>query len=335
MPRLTNDQRNIAIGRLQAGETHSAVSRLLNVHLTTISRLWDRFTQNGNVRDRPRSGRPRVTTDAQDRYIRLRHLRDRFLTAASTTAAIPGLRRISDQTVRNRLRQAGLRPRRPAQRIVLPQRNRIFRLQWCRRCRVWHRDQWRRIAFSDESRFTLHRADGRARVYRRRNERFAQNCIQEADRFGGGSVMVWAAICFNGRTDLVHIQGTLNGVRYRDEILAPHVIPFVNANNVIFQQDNARPHTARVAMEFLNRNNVVTLPWPSRSPDLNPIEHIWDHLDRQLRLRQPQPQTLQELVQALQETWAAIPQQVIQTLVMSMGRRCQAVIDAFGGHTRY
>ena len=94
----TNDQRNTAIGRLQAGETHSAVSRLLNVHLTTISRLWDRFTQNGNVRDRPTSGSPRVTTEAQDRYIRFRHLRDRSLRAASTTAAIPGLRIIYDPT---------------------------------------------------------------------------------------------------------------------------------------------------------------------------------------------------------------------------------------------
>jgi hypothetical protein len=72
------------------------------------------------------------------------------------------------------------------------------------------------------------------------------------------------------------------------------------------------------------------LPWPSKSPDLNPIENLWDDLDRQ-----PQPQSLQQLVNALQDELNNIPQQAIQTLIVSMGWRCQAVIDSRGGHTRY
>ena len=116
-----------------------------------------------------------MTTPAQDRHIRLRHLLDRFTTATSTAAAIPGQRRISHQIVRNRLRKAGIRA------VVL------IRLQWVRTHRVWPQQRWRTVWFSDESRFLLKRGDGRARVYRRRNERFANNCIQEVDRFGGGS----------------------------------------------------------------------------------------------------------------------------------------------------
>jgi len=335
MPRLTDAQRNNAIGRMEAGESQSDIAVVLNVTQSTISRLWSRYQQTGTSRDHPRSGRPRVTTVAQDRYIRLRHLRQRFLTASSTTNAIPGLRRISDQTVRNRLREADIRPRRPARRIILTREHRRQRLLWCRRCRLWRVQQWRRVAFSDESRFMLRRADGRARVYRRRGERYAANCVQEADRFGGGSVMMWASICHTGRTNLVHIPGNLNAVRYCNEILQPHVIPFLNANNVIFQHDNARPHTARVVTAFFNQNNVVVLPWPSRSPDLNPIEHLWDELDRRVRRRLPEPQTLQQLVRALQEEWTAIPQEVIQTLIRSMGSRCQTVINSNGGHTRY
>jgi transposase len=102
MPHLNEDQRNSAIARLQAGETQTHVSRVLNVSQSNLSRLWDRYQQQGSTHDRPRSGRPRVTTPAQDRHVRLRHLRDRFTTTTSTVAVIPGQRRISDQTVRNR-----------------------------------------------------------------------------------------------------------------------------------------------------------------------------------------------------------------------------------------
>jgi transposase len=71
MPRLSEDQCNNAIGRLQAGETKKHVSRVLNVSQSNISRLWDRYQQQGLTYDRPRSGRPRLTTPAQDRDIRL------------------------------------------------------------------------------------------------------------------------------------------------------------------------------------------------------------------------------------------------------------------------
>ena len=176
MPRLNEDQCNNAIGRLKAGETQTHVSRVLNVSQNNISRLWDRYQQQGSTHDRPRSGRPRVTTPAQDRHIRLRHLRDRFTTATSTAAAIPGQRRISHQIVRNRLLEAGIRTRRPVKAVVLTRRHRQVRLQWVRTHRVWPQQRWRTVWFSDESRFLLKRGDGRARVYRRRNERFANNC---------------------------------------------------------------------------------------------------------------------------------------------------------------
>jgi hypothetical protein len=133
MSRLKEDQRNNAIGRLQAGDAQTHLSRVLNVSQSNISRLWDRYQQQ----DRPRSGRPTVTTPAKDRHIRLRHLRDRFTTATSTAAAIPGQRRISDQTVRTRLHEAGTRARRPVKGIVLTRRHHQVQLQWVRTHRVW------------------------------------------------------------------------------------------------------------------------------------------------------------------------------------------------------
>ena len=147
--------------------------------------------------------------------------------------------------------------------------------------------------------------------------------------------MMWAAILHTGKTALVHIPGNLTAQRYCDEILPPHVLPLMQQNGAKCQHDNTRPHTARITTALLTISNVVVLPWPSKSPDLNPIEHLWDDLDRRVRQRQPQPQSLQQLMNALQDEWNNILQQAIRTLISSMGRCGQAVIDSRGGHTRY
>jgi hypothetical protein len=141
--------------------------------------------------------------------------------------------------------------------------------------------------------------------------------------------MVWGSITAHGRTPLVVIAGNLTGIRYRDEIVQPYVIPFIQAqaNNVTFQQDNARPH--------LTQQNVDLLPWPAVSPNLSPIEHVWDEMERRLRHLPNQPVTLAEMGPALIRIWNNIPQAFFNNLVRSMRRRCQACINANGGHTRY
>ena len=101
MPRLDPATRNIAIGRLQAGESQNEVARTLNDNQSTISRLWNIFQQTGSTNDHQRSGRPRITTPGQDRYIRVFHLRNRIVVVSTTAAELPALRRISSQTVRN------------------------------------------------------------------------------------------------------------------------------------------------------------------------------------------------------------------------------------------
>ena len=96
-------------------------------------------------------------------------------------------------------------------------------VRWCNRLRGWTFRNWQRIWFSDESCFLLQKRDGRIRVYRCRNECFSFSCVQEVDSFSRGSVMMWAAIS-NDKTDLVHVPGNLTAVRYRDEIIQPHIM---------------------------------------------------------------------------------------------------------------
>ena len=85
------------------------------------------------------------------------------------------------------------------------------------------------------------------------------------------------------RTELVVIAGNLNAVRYREDILLPHVVPFLQADpDMTLQHDNATSHTARSVRDFLQDRNVNVLPWPQKSPDLNPIEQVWDLFDPEI-----------------------------------------------------
>ena len=142
MPRFDPATRNIAIDRLQAGESQSEVARTLNVNQSTISKLWNTFQQTGSTNDRQRSGRPRITTPGQDRYIWVFHLRNRTVSASTTAAGIPGLRRISSKTVHKRLRQHGIRPRRPYFGAVLTPLHRRERVRWFNRLRGWTFRNW-------------------------------------------------------------------------------------------------------------------------------------------------------------------------------------------------
>ena len=110
-----------------------------------------------------------------------------------------------------------------------------------------------------------------------------------------GSIRISATISYARRTNLGHIKGNLTAIRYRDEILQSHLLPVIGVQREMFQQDNVRPHNARVNMDFLVNHSINVLPRPSKSLDLDSIEHYWDELCLRLRRRQLQPQTLNEL----------------------------------------
>ena len=128
-----------------------------------------------------------------------------------------------------------------------------------------------------------------------------------------------------------------NGTNYRDDILQPVAIPYLQTlgPNAIFQDDHALPHRARLVTDYLNNVGVQRMEWPANSPDLNPLEHLWDQLGRAVRARTTNTSTVADLTRFLNEEWNAIPQRRITRLVCSMRRRCQAVINAFGSSTRY
>ena len=189
MVRLSQLDRGRAIALILQGRSQRDIAQQFGVHESTISCFVQRLRATGRLTDRPRSGRPRVTT-RQDRRIRLVHLRNRLRTATETAREVIGThgRRVCPRTVRNRLREFDLCPCRPYVGPNLKTRRRQRRMQWLRAHAPNHfrLADWWRVMFSDESRFSLQRSDRRQRVYRRLGERYSDACVREVDRFRGG-----------------------------------------------------------------------------------------------------------------------------------------------------
>ena len=87
----------------------------------------------------------------------------------------------------------------------------------------------------------------------------------------------------------------------------------LSCHHLMFQHDNAWSHVARICTQFLEAENVPVLPWPAHSPDMSPIEHVCDTLDRRVRQRVPVPANIQQLLTAIEEEWDNIPQATITT----------------------
>ena len=175
------------------------------------------------------------------------------------------------------------------------------------------------------------------RVYRPRGERYSDVNVKEHDRYAGGSVMVWAAVTMHRRTPLQFIAGNLNSQQYVDEVMRPMVLPFLRqiGQGAVFQDDNARPHHGHIVNDFVRVNNINRMDWPANSPDLNPIENLWDELGRRTYCDNP-PQTIHQLRHRLAQEWQNIPQAyTIRCCVGPMRKRCQECLNARGGHTLY
>ncbi|GFU10391.1 transposable element Tc3 transposase [Trichonephila clavipes] len=272
------------IGKLEEGRSVTSVAAEFEIAHSVVSRLWRQFQSTGTAIRGFSSGRPRGTTPADDRYIVLQARRNRRQTAGEIARHMTQAtgRPISRFTVARRLHGGGLFARRPL------------------RCN--------RFSLSSDSHCIL--------IWRERGSRNHPSNIIERDRYGGRGVLVWGGIILGSRTDL-HIfdAGSVNGTRYCNEILLPYVSLFRGAMGLqfLFMDDNAPCHRTVATEQLLECEDIECMDWPARSPDLNPFEHVWDFLGRRLVARTLPPVTIRELRLALQDEWAAMPQQLIDT----------------------
>ncbi|GFX39621.1 transposable element Tc1 transposase [Trichonephila clavipes] len=283
------------IGKLEEGRSVTSGAAEFVIAHSIVSRLWRQFQTTGTAIRGFSSGRPRGTTPTDDRYIVLQARRNRRQTAGEITRHTTQAtgRPISRFTVARRLHGGGLFARHPVRCTfnACPSEKVFSVVPGTPELRD---NEWGRVLFTDESRFSLSSDSHRILIWRERGSRNHPSNIIERDRYGG--------------------RGVLR--RY--------------GSAVPFMDDNAPCHRTVAAEQLLESEDIERMDWPARSPDLNPIEHVWDFLGRRLAVRTLPPVTMRELRLALQDEWAAMPQQLIDTLILSMDRRCETCLAVRG-----
>lgn len=329
----------IAFKNYKKTKTELAKQRIF-VSVSGIKKIIYRYRKSHTVKRAAGSGRPRKSNMGEDRQLVQIAKRERRADLRSLSTSLNNETGIamSTTTVARRLKESGL-ARRPARtRPLLTAAQKARRADFARAYIRKPIAYWHRMKFSDEKIFSSENDSTRALVTRSTSERDHPSCIVTAPKWGV-SVHAWGLIGWDGVGPIRQVVGTLNAERYIQQIIydLPDLLQircWGTQEKACFQQDNARAHSARRTQEFLAANGVQVLPWPANSPDLNPVEHIWAHVNRRVRAH-GRPRTQAELWQWVHEEWHTTPRHLVRKLIASMPRRLAEVAENEGGPIHY
>jgi transposase len=246
---------------------------------------------------------------------------------------------IDRRTVARALNTRGLKAGEKKKKPGLSQKNIKARLEWAKIHKDWTVEDWNRVIFSDESKINRFNSDGRSWCWFREVEQLEERTVKVTFKHGGGGLMVWGCMNSKGVGYLCKIEGTMDQHLYKsilqDDLL--ETIKFYNLkqSEVIFQHDNDPKHKSKIVQNWLSEQEFAVLPWPAQSPDLNPIEHLWSEVKRQLNKFNSPPKGINDLWERIVEVWNKISIQSCQNLIASMPRRINDVIKAKGRWTKY
>jgi Transposase and inactivated derivatives len=214
------------------------------------------------------------------------------------------------------------------------------RVEWATKHRYWDFEMWKRVDWTDAASFTTG-AFGKIYVTRTVEEKFAPTCL--VPKFAGySSAMAYGAISGIGKGPLILMEkdwGKVSAKVYIERVL-PHfyrhlreIAREVGFMRAILMEDNASIHTAKLTKGYHAYHGINRMIWPAHSPDLNPIENVWRLL--KYRIGKRFPKTDAEVRQYLVEEWDKLELQDFIKYIESMHERCEAVIEAKGGHTKW
>jgi DDE superfamily endonuclease/Transposase len=246
---------------------------------------------------------------------------------------------LSAQTVQNRMKGLGMKAVVKKKRPLLSQRHQKARLDFAISHKDWTVEDWKRVIWSDETKINHLGSDGKKWVWKKKGEALNDQLVEGTLRFGGGSLMMWGCMTWEGVGYGCKIDGRMDAELYtqilEDELQQSLEYWGKGVADVIFQQDNDPKHKSKKATKWFEDHEYIVMLWPAQSPDLNPIEHLWTHLKKKLAEYENPPSGILELWERAEMVWNEIGKEVCQNLIESMPRRVEAVIKANGGYTKY
>ena len=330
---LSAIERSAAVTLTRIGETQQQTAERLGTTRQTVSHWQHTFEAARGVVDAERSGRPRETSEDENVHIVATSVIDHYITPRRILKELD--LSISARTVDRRLQEAGLFGRVALKKRRFDEEEKKKRLSFAEGYKHWTKEQWERVIFADEA---IVKGDGgvkggRQWVRREKGTAVALRSEYVHHRLPHPQQLnVWACFSSSGLGYCYIYNESLNAKAFTN-ILDTHLLASVD---LLFPesprlqwwllQDNAPTHKANISKTWIHNHGISCLDFPPYSPDLNPIENVWQHVEN--RVEQRQPKTVKELQDVIAEEWKNTPTQLLTKLAHSMHKRCLDVIDA-------
>ncbi len=334
---MSQDLRKKIIYLHKKGEGYKKIGKALLISQNTAAKVVQTFKKDGIATiSQRRPGRPQKLTPRQERLLMRRVEENRHASSLQLSKEVESQTgvTISHDTIRCPLQRNGMHGCRPRKKPLLKPRHKKSPPRVCQGP-CWQR--WRLLGL-----YTLEWWDQDKCFWNwwlqncmaSQSEEYKEKCMVPTVKHGGGSVLMWGCMSAAGVGELHFIDGIVNSQMYCS-ILKEKMLPSLRAlgRRALFQHDNDPKHTSKATVGFLKKNRVKVIQWPSMSPDLNPIEHLWGILKRQVEHHSPS--SIRSLKEVILEEWKKIDLAKCCQLVHSMPRRLGAVIKNHGGHTKY
>lgn len=344
---LDSPRKNRFIGAVQVHNNISCACRDHGIPSYSTGRdLWNKFEDTGSTASRPRSGRPSIFSKPEKEHIVaiVRNNRRKPFTEIANELT-PGPT-VSEATIRRIAGEKGYH-RRVARRVpYLSDTTKAKRKAWAKDRKAMITAEWSDVWWSDEAYICLDDKKGRVFVSRRPDEELLEECCVGTVSQNPIRVMVWGIIAKGATGPLIVLEypggkgGGMNSERYIKQVLEGPLLPFFNKMkryrpNFKFQQDGAPGHRAKVTHRWLKEHCVLIFPHPPSSPDVSPIEPLWQVLKNGIRAYKPRPTSYEALCEAIHAVWDQITIQQIDHFVDWIPKIVDVLIDADGRHTGY
>jgi transposase len=321
---------------LNDGQSQRMVAKKVGVSQNCVKNIFAKMKQNLPLKNAPGQGRKRVSTPTDDRHLLELCKKDRTKSSQQLSSEwiLSNGKTLSAVTVRRRLLEAGYASYTAKRKTVRTAAHKRKRLAFANTHINWLSDDWSKVIWSDEAHFELYNRKNRTLVRRKMNESDMPFSFVPRMQKGGGCVSVWGCMTSAGTGPLMFYEGRVNGRDYI-QIIGDVLPAFINnrfsstSGDCLYMQDNAPPHNSVFAKKIFERKKISLLNWPPTSPDLNPLENLWDMIDNQLK--KMHPKNLMDLKQMIEQIWNSFQPETCKGLVDFMPRRLQQCKIVRGG----